>query len=162
MKFNLEKPLEDIIFENKDKIHKYGFIYFSSKAFRQYLLPSGKKIDIVTWERLDDEVYLDIIEIKKDSISGRNGIVQAYEYAAELTDILFSESGVNTIYLKIILVGYDYTDLSVTKFLSFLPDIYTYITCPLDGTKFTQVSEGGITLSKHSEIDGMLNLLIAG
>lgn len=159
MKFNLEKPLEEIIFKNKDKIHEYGFIYFSSKAFRQYILPSGKKIDIVTWERMGDEVYLNIIEIKKDSISGQNGIVQAYEYAAELTDILFRENGINDIYLKVILLGYDSKDLSITKFLTFLPDIYTYNACPLDGMKFTQISEGGITLNKYSAIDSMLNNL---
>lgn len=40
----LEKDLEDLIFKNKDRIHEYGFIQFSTNSFRQYVLPSGKKL----------------------------------------------------------------------------------------------------------------------
>jgi hypothetical protein len=160
MKSNLEKDIENIIFDNKDVIHQFGFIEFLTKTFRQFLLPSGKKIDLLTFEKIDDEIYLNIIEIKKDEISGQSGIVQAYEYASELIDSLFSATGISTIYLKIILVGYTTKDLSLTKFLTFLPDIYTYDMNPLKGISFNQLSEGGTIYHKHQHIDQMLNFLL--
>lgn len=59
--FNLEKPIEDLIFQNKDIIHNFGFISFLGQSFRQYELPSGKKIDIVTHDTIGDEICLNII-----------------------------------------------------------------------------------------------------
>lgn len=157
MKKFYEKDLETIIFENRKDVHDFGFIVFGSKAFRQYKLPSGRKIDIVTWDTNLDETEVSIIEIKKNSISGRDGLVQAYEYAAELTDVLFKGGIINTIYLKIVLLGYEVADLSVCKFFSFLPDVYTF----KQGIKyeFTQVTEGGTILHKHDAVNGMINRL---
>lgn len=160
MKSPLERPIEDVIFENKDIIHEKGFIVFNSIAHRQFELPSQKKIDIVTWEVLDDEMKLAIIEIKKDEVSGKSGVLQAYEYAAELTDIFFKETIIKTIYLNVILVGYELKDLSVLKFLTFQPDIYLYDFNTLSGFKFNQQTEGGTIVSKHEEIDNLLSLIL--
>lgn len=160
MKINLEKQLEDVIFDNRDTIHERGFIQFLGKSFRQYALPSGKKIDLLTYDKIGDEIFLNIIEIKKDDISGRNGVVQAYEYASEMVESLFSLNLANSIYLKVVLVGYDLNDLPIMKFMTFLPDIYIYKIDTLDGIKFTQETEGGIVLHKNQIIDELLDSVL--
>lgn len=160
MMFNLEKPIKDLIFQNKDIIHKFGFISFLGQSFRQYELPSGKKIDMVTHDTIGDEIYLNIIEIKKDDISTRNGIMQAYEYAAELTDSLFSGGVINTIYLKVILVGYKLKNMPIIKFMTFSPEIYTYNYDAFTGLKFTQQTEGGVVLHKTQIVDELLDSVL--
>lgn len=160
MRISLEKQLEDIIFDNRDNINERGFMQFLGKSFKQYVLPSGKKIDLLTYDKMDNEIFLNIIEIKKDDISGRNGVVQAYEYASEMAETLFSLNIADTIYLKVVLVGYDLKDLPIMRFMTFLPDIYTYKIDTLDGIKFTQETEGGIVLYKNQLIDELLDSVL--
>lgn len=86
----LEKTLEEIIFENRHRIHERGFVPFFKNAQRQYRLPSGKVIDILTWDVKGDVFHAKIIELKKDSNSDA-AFWQAIDYCGELFMTLFNE-----------------------------------------------------------------------
>ena len=61
----LEQTLEDIIVENSQIIHNRGFQKMYKCLERQFRLPSGKIIDILTWEIRGDVIYAKIIELKR-------------------------------------------------------------------------------------------------
>lgn len=86
----LEKTLEDIIFENRHRIHERGFPSFFKNAQRQYRLPSGKIIDILTWEVRGDVLHAKVIELKKDN-NGESAFWQAIDYCGELFMAVFHE-----------------------------------------------------------------------
>lgn len=65
----LEKTLEEIVFENKDTVKDRGFMSFYQHTFRQYYLPSGKKIDIFSYEIVDNILYFRIVELKKECLN---------------------------------------------------------------------------------------------
>lgn len=46
----LEKTPEDIVFENRAVIHTKGLCKFRGTSFRQVILPSGKKMDIISYD----------------------------------------------------------------------------------------------------------------
>ena len=160
MKSNLEQPILDVIFDNKDIIHEHGFIIFEPSAEKQFKLPSGRKIDILTWNIIDDECKVSLIEIKKDEITSRNGIVQAYDYAGELKELLFTDKKIKTIHLDIVLVGYELKDVFALHFMTFQPTMFTYKFNPLTGFVFTQENESqGIVINKHEAVDELLNTI---
>ena len=52
----LEKTLEDIVYENRYVMHEMGLSRFKSHAYRQVILPSGRKIDILGFEIKDGQI----------------------------------------------------------------------------------------------------------
>lgn len=86
----IEKTIEEIIFENRDRIHEKGLEnVFYKNAERQFYLPSGKEIDILTWEVEGDEIKVSIIELKKDAIN-EAAYWQIFGYYDELIGICFT------------------------------------------------------------------------
>ena len=127
----LEKDLENIIVENKETIHQRGFEVMLSNTIRQYKLPSGKIIDIVTYEQSDDEILLYIIELKRGNT--KEALLQAYGYFAELyTEI---KPMFNSIIPKIIIVGREITEVPIANYLTVPTECYTY-TYDYNGIQF--------------------------
>lgn len=77
-----EKTLEDIIIENKDKISERGFPAFYQNVVRQFKLPSGKIIDILSFMIVEDILMVKIFELKRDEIK-IDGLCQISDYAYE-------------------------------------------------------------------------------
>lgn len=65
----LEKTLEDIIMGNPEKCVERGFPAFYKNIKRQVRLPSAGIVDIMSWEIFDNELSVNIIELKKSEIS---------------------------------------------------------------------------------------------
>ena len=98
----LEKTLEEIIFENWAVIPERGFTELLEFTERQFRLPSGGVIDLLTWNIKGDVLYITIIELKKDAISAA-AFFQLLNYYCELMSLTmgsFSE-----VRPKIVLVG---------------------------------------------------------
>ncbi len=83
----LEKTLEDIIFENRDVIHTYGVPRLRHNTYRQFYLPSGKKLDIVSFSYYNKCLWFDIWELKRDIVDFTT-FNQAYGYYKELKALL--------------------------------------------------------------------------
>jgi hypothetical protein len=49
-----EETLESIIYEEKEECVKRGFPALYKHTVRQYILPSGRKIDLLTFEFEED------------------------------------------------------------------------------------------------------------
>jgi hypothetical protein len=81
----LEKTLEDIIYNYSHKIHEQGFCEFYLNKERQFRLPSGRIIDILTWEIKGDVLYFKIIELKRgccDEAAFWQGLAYLNEFVA--------------------------------------------------------------------------------
>lgn len=118
----LEKTLEDIIMEIKDTVHEYGFEVLLSNNVRQFRLPSGKKIDILSFEIMHSDLLFYIIELKKNKTD--DALSQAYGYLHEALNLwkpLFEN-----IYCKVILVGHEITYNPISYYLSMPTEMYTY------------------------------------
>jgi len=79
----LEKTLEDIIFENYKVIKNVGLPVMYSNIQRQFSLPSGKIIDLITWEITDNILFLNIIELKRKTGS-YSALSQLLNYVNEV------------------------------------------------------------------------------
>lgn len=158
MKPFFEKDLEDLIMEHKDNIDERGFVPLFSNTVQQFILPSGKKIDILSYEKKDDDIIVYIIELKRGKTKIAS-LLQAYEYLDELLEILYGV-GYGMIYASVILVGYENTPVPICKFLN-CPALFFSYHYDIDGLKFTQQEvvsphygqtqyyEGGIVISKN-------------
>ena len=103
-----EKDLEDIIMENLDKIESRGFPKLYKNTERQVYLPNnGGKIDILSWEIVDNVFYGKIIELKKDSLS-LSALIQAADYHLQILLSLIGNFDNSNV--EVILIGSDYDD----------------------------------------------------
>lgn len=141
----LEKTLEDIIFENKNVIHSYGLPRFKSKSFRQVILPSGKKIDILGFEIIKGYINFDIYELKREIINP-DAISQAFGYLDEIVNLINgSFKGWSA---EIIMVGKKYDPLSMIKYSTVPIRVYTY-DYRLNGINFTEASRNQRYFEPH-------------
>lgn len=65
----LETDIEQIIFDNRNDLHNRGFIKFLKNTNRQHRLPSGKIIDLITFQVDDDAIRFKVIELKRGEIN---------------------------------------------------------------------------------------------
>lgn len=119
----LEKTLEDIIFENKDCIHNYGLPKFKKTTFRQFILPSGKKLDIFSYDLIDGHIVIDIYELKRYEIN-TDAICQAYNYFMEVTQ--FTAGKFKSIDIHIIMIGRYYDPVMIFEKMNLPFSVYTY------------------------------------
>lgn len=135
----LEKTLEEIIFEHKDIIHEKGFIKFYEKTFRQFYLPSGRKIDIFSFQIKEDILYFKIVELKRECLTIES-MIQISDYFYEL--MYMSVPIFKEVKYELVLVG-----RSLDEKLMFIPDLglgidlFTY-QYKIDGIYFHKVDKG--------------------
>lgn len=131
----LEKTLEDIIYENRNIIHTRGLPELKRNAFRQVILPSGKKIDILGFEIQDGNLSCDIYELKRETINA-DAICQAYGYFQELKSL--TKNHFRTFNAKIFMVGKKYEPVSVLDALDISVQVFTY-QYQMDGIRFLEI-----------------------
>lgn len=85
----LEKTLEEIIFENRDKVHGRGFPNFLANAKRQFIMPIYGTCDIFSWEISEKSFKGKIFELKKDKVD-INTLSQVIGYGKQLDAILIN------------------------------------------------------------------------
>lgn len=130
-----EKHLEDLIFNNKDIIHEFGFPVLWENTERQFELPSGKKIDLVSYETYDREMVLTIIELKKDK-AAEIALIQVYGYLHEFLQYVCKPPLIR-IYISVVLVGFETHEMPICSFLNVPVEVYTY-KYGIRGPKFTR------------------------
>lgn len=84
----LEKTLEQIIYENRKVISEKGLPVFYENAKRQFCLPSGKIVDIFTWELDNGCLKFRIIELKREDIDDA-AYWQILKYVNEFVNHIF-------------------------------------------------------------------------
>lgn len=130
----LEKTLEDIIFQNKEKIQEKGFCSFYKNTVRRFPL-NCKFIDIFSWEIDGDELRFKIIELKKDNIS----VSSLLQISGYYCDLMHAISGhFKSVNSELVLVGsnYDNDMLGVSMLTNSIRYfIYSY---GIDGIKFKE------------------------
>lgn len=141
----LEKTLEDIIYNNRDVIHSRGLSKIKSNAYRQVILPSGKKIDILGFEIKSGVLCCDIYELKREVINA-DAICQAFNYYTELKFI--TKNFFSNIDAKIIMVGRKYEPVSIINALPVPIDVFTY-EYYMDGIVFNEVSDRYTSFTPH-------------
>src|SRR5713226_7639066 len=101
----LEKDLEDIIMANKSEIVQKGFPAFYKHVKRQFYLPNGKKIDILTFEISDDNVLkCKVIELKK-GVADLQTLLQLLGYVEAVLALTIHHF--NEVQIEPIIVGKD-------------------------------------------------------
>lgn len=133
----LERTLEDIIYNNRKTIHARGLSQLKSNAFRQVILPSGKKIDILGFEINEGVLYCDIYELKREVINA-DAICQAFNYYTELKFI--TKNFFSNIVAKIIMVGRKYEPVSIIDALPIPINVFTY-EYYMDGIQFKEIED---------------------
>lgn len=133
----LERTLEDIIYNNRRSIHTRGLSKLKSNAFRQVILPSGRKIDILGFEINDGVLYCDIYELKREVINA-DAICQAFNYYTELKFI--TANFFTNIVAKIIMVGRRYEPVSIIDALPVPINVFTY-EYYMEGIKFKEIED---------------------
>ncbi len=131
----LEQTLEDIIFENRAIIHTKGLCQFKGTSFRQLILPSSKKLDILSYDITDGHISIDLYELKKDTIN-LDAILQAYNYFTEVSTCICGSF--KTFDIHIIMIGrrYDPPPLLEKMKLPISVFVYDY---ELNGISFTKM-----------------------
>lgn len=141
----LEQTLEDIIYDNRKTIHLRGFSKIKDTAFRQVILPSGKKIDILGFEINNGNLYCDIYELKRKHINA-DAICQAYNYYTELKCI--TNGHFISFNAKIIMVGREYEPVSIIDALPIPIEVYSY-EYHMDGISFKTLHNPYIYSKPH-------------
>jgi hypothetical protein len=119
----LEETVEDIVFDNRSIIHQYGLPKFKKHVFRQAILPSGKKMDIVSFEIIDGHLYIDIYELKLRTVN-TDTVCQAYGYFMEMWQI--TAGFFKSIDIHIILVGKYYEPIPIFEKMKLPFSVYSY------------------------------------
>lgn len=132
-----EKTVEDIIFENKDIIHEYGLPKFRKTTFRQFILPSGRKLDIISYDLVNGHLVMDLYELKRFDIN-TDAIVQAYNYLIELNGITAGKF--KSVDIHIIMIGSQYNPVLMFQRMNLPFSVYTY-EYKLTGMKFFKHQE---------------------
>lgn len=96
-----EKTLEEIVFDKRETIHEKGLDIFYKHAERQVCL-RGKRIDILTWEIVDNVIFARIIEFKREKLN-EAALFQAAEYYIDF--ILCTMSNFKDYKVEIVLIG---------------------------------------------------------
>lgn len=129
----LEKTLEDIIFENRGQIHEKGFCKLYENCERQFVLPSLKKIDILSWEVRDEVLYAKIIELKRN-ICDEIAFWQGVGYYAEFMPKVINHF--KECHIDLVLCGSDYSSQVWDLCFFDIPlEIFTY-KYAWDGVRF--------------------------
>lgn len=85
----LEKTLEQLIFLNRKVVHERGLPAFYKNAERQFRLPSGKIIDIFSFEFVhENSLHCRIYELKKDLLT-IDSFLQILNYYNEIFGLLY-------------------------------------------------------------------------
>lgn len=143
----LEKTLEDIVYENRHRVHLDGLQKFKKCVFRQVVLPSGKKMDIFSFEVVDGVLMYDIYELKKDYIN-IDSICQAYNYFDEVNSLIngsFKDS-----VASLVMVGRRYEPLSVLDGMKIPVNVYTY-DYQYEGIKFCKHNHSESCYDAHEQ-----------
>lgn len=120
----LERTLEDIVFDNRDKIHMKGLKRLKSKSFRQVILPSGKKLDILSYDISNSgHLSFDIYELKRDYIN-IEAVCQAYNYYNEIGQLI--DGHFKSWDASIVMVGKRYDNISILAGMKIPISVYTY------------------------------------
>jgi hypothetical protein len=143
----LEKTLEDIIFDNREYIHEKGLPRFKNQAFRQFFLPSGRKIDIITFDLLHGSLDVHIYELKKEYIDAA-AICQAYNYLHEFMGL--TAGNFESYNVKVIMIGKKYEPVSLLDGLKADIDVYTY-DYGMNGIEF-QKQNSGISYTAANDV----------
>jgi hypothetical protein len=134
MKF-LEKNLEDIICEtSNEKLQERGLL-IDGKKFRQVKLSHYGVADIISVKRYGQSLHIDLIELKKDSISV-DALIQSLRYVEGIRHYLRKRSFNRKVFFTIKLCGntvFNLKELSLLcsyitgnhKNVEFV-DLYTY------------------------------------
>lgn len=132
----LEKNLEDIIYDNQNDISKRGFNEILQITERQFRLPSGKIIDLLTLDIVGDVLCVNIIELKKGVIDSA-AFFQGLNYYNEFLSIVLGCFA--DVKAELILVGNSATQ-EIRDLLPLnapvVPYLYKY---DYDGIYFTKV-----------------------
>lgn len=130
----LEKTLEDIIYQNRHFIADRGFMMPEPNMIRQFILPSGMRMDLFSYDIKDDNtINCTIFELKKGEIN-ISALVQVSAYYYEIRGLL--EAHFQNINITQVLVGSSWSSefYSVFEHLSNIKVfIYEYL---IDGIKF--------------------------
>jgi len=129
----LEKDLEDIIIDNIPNIYERGFPKLYANVIRQFHTISNRRIDIFAFEIVNNILYAQIIELKKDSC-GVDAMRQVIEY---YDDILIGVyKSYDDFFIDIILVGKE-IDYDLCRFNYLTPHLSLYqYKYDYDGIKF--------------------------
>lgn len=143
----LEQTLEDIIFENRYIIHTKGLNPFKRTSFRQVILPSGKKLDILTYDITEGHISIDLYELKKECIN-LDAILQAYNYFTEVSTCICGNF--KTFDIHIIMIGrrYDPPPLLEKMKLPISVFVYDY---ELNGISFTKMQSRYELFSRNDD-----------
>lgn len=119
----LEKTLEEIIYENRFVIHNYGLCKFKSTNTRQFYLPSGKIVDVLSFDITYGHLSLDVYELKRFTIN-EDAIIQAYNYFVELSSLV---NGYFKSYdIHIVMVGKKYIRVPILEKMNVPFSVYVY------------------------------------
>lgn len=119
----LEQNLEQIIADNISTIQEKGFPYLFDCTKRQFRLPSGSIIDLISFQIDGKNITLRVFELKRKKISF-DGLVQLYGYCLELYTLLYPYF--DNINIDKFLVGAD-MDNSLQITLSHVSDVEVYV-----------------------------------
>lgn len=133
----LEKTLEEMVFFNQEEAINRGFPEFYKNTKNQFRLPSGKIIDIFSFEIIDDVFYCKIFELKRDQINIQTAY-QAIGYGREVAKLTGSYYKSKDIQLY--LVGSD-MDTEFFNLSSWGANFHAYVyQYKIDGIKFEAMS----------------------
>lgn len=132
----LEKTLEDIIYENRKEIHYKGLPKFKKVAFRQVYLPSGRIIDILSYDLSNGYINFDIYELKKDYINN-DAVCQAIRYWDEIEQLI--KGSFKGYSVKIIMIGKNSDQMPFLDHLNIPVSVYEY-DYQLNGISFNEVN----------------------
>ena len=128
----VERTVEDIIFNNRNVIHNYGLPKFKSKVFKQFYLPSGKKIDILAYDLINGHIHVDIYELKRFVIN-TDAVAQAYNYLVEFSAL--AAMNFKSVDINIIMVGNRYEPVPIFEKMNLPFSVYVY-EYSIDGMRF--------------------------
>ncbi len=132
-----EKNLEDIIFENRATIQNHGLPPFRKTTFRQFILPSGKKLDIFSFDLIEGHLFVEIYELKLYRIN-TDAICQAYEYYKQIRSI--TAGYFKSVDIHITMIGREYDPIMIFEKMNLPFSAYTY-----------EFKITGMTFIKHIE-----------
>lgn len=120
----LERDLEDIVYENKGKIHERGFPFLLDNTIRQFYLPSGKKIDLFSYSILEDSISCKIFELKRECLMPPH-ITQVLDYSTEVYYHLYP--GYKNISVERYIIGNDLSEATKSLIEDIINlDVYLY------------------------------------
>lgn len=131
----LERTLEQIIYSHRETIHEYGLPKMYKNTLRQFKLPSGKIIDLLSFDIKDNVFNCLIFELKKENVD-ENTVIQAYNYLFELS-ALFNKQFFGW-EAKIILIGSMIKPMPILNSIDFQVELYNY-EYKIDGIKFKKI-----------------------